>query len=235
MRKYLGILTLFTLYACSAYYYFPTYQNVPIPTKKHEFKQSYFINGESQGFSLSYSISNNFGVFSNLNTFDNYKFSSGAYFTDFGLFIYKNPFPSDDKVKMIISLASAYGYGQNNRYSEYYDMGIHRIFIQPALYFTNDFFDIGFSYRFSYVNYTLNINGDRENNGNFDELFDIGSEPFYFSEPHFFIGLGYKWVKISYHLVSAHKINDAKIQYYKSEVPYLSLDIKFNIDKIFNK
>ena len=207
MRISFYILISFLLSACSPYYYFPTYQNIPIHSGKNEIQSAYFLNAENQGFSISYTLSDNFGIFTNVNTFDKYNLSDGAFFADLGLFYFKNSSVFNDKAELVLSITSAYGYGKNNRYREFYQMGINRFFLQPSFILTSDFIDLGASYRFSYVNYNLKTDEGYEDK--YNELMDVGKTPFFFAEPHIFAGVGYKWIKLNYHILALQKLNNA--------------------------
>ena len=230
------ILFLFLLTGCSTYYYYPTYQDIPTNTKSGEVRANYFGSGDNQGFNLAYSITNNFGTFVCLNTFDEYNFKHGAQITDFGVYYFKvNSFKAKPNIKLVFSLSGAYGFGQNNQNYELYNLNINRFFLQPSIALTSTFVDFGISGRFSYVDFKMDRHVGQEYDGYFTQIYDVGKEAFYFFEPNLFIGVGYKGIKLNYHFLSVNKLNDSKIEYYSESTPYLSLSMKFDIAKIFKK
>ncbi len=233
--KYSIYIAIIIMTGCSTNYYYPTYQNIPVNNKSKELKGDYFISKASEGFSLSYSVTNNIGSYINLNTFNNYDFKDGAQIMDIGFYLFEAKEISDKpNINLTYSMAAAYGFGQYNRQRDYYELDIHRIVIQPSFAITTKIFDIGFSGRFSYVDYKLNRYKGEEFDSHYTQLHDIGKKPFYFFEPGFFIGLGYKGIKLNFHRLKLNKLNDAKILYYE-DTAYLCLSLKFDIDKLLHK
>lgn len=226
------IILLFS--SCGTYYYYPTYQNTPTNTKEKEIKGSYFISAYNQGFNISYSLTKNIGTFLCINTFNNYNFSTGAEIADLGLYYFKSEDIDENKnLKIIYSISAAYGYGQNNRHHDFFNLDINRIFIQPSFAITSKFVDFGISSKFSYVNYKIDRIVSEQYSNHFADLHDVGKQQFHFIEPHIYFGLGYKGIKLNYHIVNTHKMNDSEILYYNNVIGYLSLSLKFDIDKIF--
>lgn len=226
MRKYLILIfSIFLMYSCSTYYYYPTYQDIPTDTKKNEIRGSSFLSGDNEGFNVGYSISENIGTFLTLNTFNNFDFKNGVQIADIGLYYYDHKSLTENG-NITYSISSAYGYGQDNRNNNF-DLDINRIFIQPSLAFTSKFVDFGISSRFSYVDYRL-YSVDYYSS----DLYDVGKRKFFFFEPHIFLGLGYKGIKLNYHIANLFKINTSEILYFKDEVGYLSLSLKFDINKL---
>lgn len=233
-RCLISLLFILLGSGCSTYYYYPTYQAIPTNTKENEIRGSYFTSADNQGFNLNYSITKNLGAFLCVNTFNDYDFKKGAQIADLGLYFYKNQFfTENENIKMTYSISSAYGYGQNNRYHDFFDLDIHRIIIQPSFAIASRFVDFGISSRFSSVDYKLDRFVDERFDYYFIDLYDIGNHQFHFFEPHMYFGIGYKGLKLNYHIVNLSKINDPEILYYNNTVGYLSLGVKLDIDKIF--
>ena len=229
-------LIVFLLTGCGTYYYYPTYQDIPTNTKRGELRGNFFTSADNQGFNLAYSVTNNFGTFVCLNTFDNYDFKHGAQITDFGVYYFKaNSLKAKPTIKLVFSLSGAYGFGQNNKHYELYNLYINRFFLQPSLALTSKFVDFGFSGRFSYVDFKMDRHVGAEYDGYFTKLYDVGKDAFYFFEPNLFIGLGYKGIKLNYHFLGVNKLDDSKIEYCKESIGYLSLSMKFDITKLFKR
>lgn len=235
MKNYLIlILIAFLLSSCGTYYYYPTYQNVPTNTKENEISYACFLSGDNMGFNLSYSMTKNLGSFLTVNTFDNLDSEKATKMADLGLYYFKSINIANNKnIKSTYSLTSAYGFGQNNRHDFAYALDIKRVFLQPSFTFQSNYVDLGFSSRFSYVDYKVEKFLGEEYKFLFDHLYDIGERGFLFFEPHMYVGLGYKGVKLNCHITNVNKINSAKILFYDTRVVYLSLSLNFDIDKIF--
>lgn len=218
------------LSACSTYYYYPTFQNVPAHTNSNEISGAYFISGENEGFTLNYSVTNHFGAFLTANTFDGYNFRDGTQLFDFGLYAFDSkPINTNGNINFIYAVSAAYGYGEYNREKEFYNLNISRLSIQPSIALTSKIFDCGLSFRLSNVDYELHRFAY---NSEYDEnLMNIGKDKFYFFEPHAFIGLGYKGIKLNYHTLITKKINAPKILYYETPTGYFSLSLKYTLGK----
>jgi len=241
MKKIIYLLNLIILTSCSSYYYYPTYQNIPSNTKANEIQAVYFVDIiANKGLALSYSLNKNIGVFTNYNnlsTQSNLLFSDGGtYIADIGMYYFNNLKVDNENIKITMSVSSAYSYGQEecSEYSyeqsaEYYfNLNLHRFFLQPSFSYKSRFFDFGISSRISYVNYTSNADVIGP------DLSKLTRTPYYFFEPHIFFGIGYKWIKLNYHFVKAENINNARISFIEKS-DYISLSINYDIDKLFKK
>lgn len=236
MKNYLILILIASLLSgCGTYYYYPTYQNVPTNTKENEISYACFRSGDNRGFNLSYSMTKNLGSFLTVNTFDNLNSEKATRMTDLGLYYFNSINIANNKnIKSTYSLTSAYGTGQNNRHDFAYALDIKRVFLQPTFTFQSKYVDFGLSSRFSYVDYKVEKFLGEKYKHLFDQLYDIGERGFLFFEPHMYIGIGYKWVKVNYHMMKVSKINSAKILYYDFRVGYLSLSFNLDLATIFN-
>ncbi len=71
----------------------------------------------------------------------------------------------------------------------------------------------------------------------FDEahqIGDVGKKDFYFVEPAFTIGLGYKFLKLRYQYIIMNQLSSGEIKH-MTEIGSLSLNLTFNINRLFTK
>ncbi len=232
--RYVWVMMMIIQTGCGTYYHYPTYQNIPVNRKAGEIRGDYFLSEASEGFSLSYSITKNLGAFVNVNTFKQYDFQEGAHMSDLGLYFFKaKNLTESPAITMTPSLSAAYGFGQYNRNRDYYRLDIHRAYLQPSVAITSNIIDIGLSGRLSRVDYQLDrFYNDESSEHHYANLYDVGKKPFYFFEPGFFIGVGYKWVKLQFHTFRSVQLDDSEILYYE-DTGYLSLSIQLDLEKWF--
>jgi len=62
----------------------------------------------------------------------------------------------------------------------------------------------------------------------------VGKKDFYFIEPSFTIGLGYKFIKLRFQHIAAKKLNPIDLLYIEKNMS-LTLNLTLNIYKIFIK
>ena len=229
-KSILLFLVIISLYSCHTYHYFPTYQNVPTNQKKNEVSTTSFVNPENIGQSISYSVTDKVGAFATYNEFNG---SNEAYICDVGLYAYKPLETILENTNVVISISGAYGFGKHYG-SDMYHLKMNRVYLQPSFGYESKFVDFGASTRLSYLNYKVDYFDTKYGREN-TSLKDVGIKPFYFIEPNLYIGLGYKWIKLNYHYMVLNKLNSAKIEYYRDNVSFFSLSIKYDIDKIFKK
>jgi hypothetical protein len=233
MKTNLIVIASLLLVGCNRYNYYPTFQSIPTQSEAKEVKAAYFISEANQGFAVNYTLTKNTGVFTTVNTFGEYDFKNDAHLLDVGAFYFNTIDFSGDKY-LSYAVSGAYGFGENNRNSEYYAMDIMRLSLQPSVIFRSKFFDAGLSTRFSHVGYNVervaNVH-DRE----FEALRDMESSKYFFAEPNAFVGVGYKGIKLNLHLTQALKLNNADLYYLDSPQLYMSLSANYKLSKLFGK
>lgn len=233
-------LLVISFSSCTTAYYCATQQNILRFKEKGDANLAVAIdkNG-SNCYNVGYAITNYIAVISDFKTF---KYNSG--FTGrsktIGTFQWDNELIVYKKFKNYIPAVNfGFGFGQIDRNSTYYNLGVSRQFIQPSIGYSNDYFDVAFSTRFSRVNYNLQKLRDFDLNTTqtFEQYFflnDVGKQDFYFFEPALTIGLGYKTVKLRFQKIAINQLSTGKIHFDDTN-SYLTLNFTFNIDDIFKK
>jgi len=239
--KYLILGLIIGLSSCSSYFYYPTSQNVLRFKDKGDASIAYGLDkGLYECYNLGYSITDNVALISDMKTFRTYssgsdmKYKIGDFLWDNELVLYKK---YHDWIYPAINFG--YGLGQINRNAEYYRLGINRQFIQPSIGFSNKYFDLAISTRFSRVHYDLKQlkNFDLSISQSFEEYYDfqdVGKRDFYFFEPAITAGVGYKFIKLRYQGIFVNKLSSGNLRYIHKN-SYLLLNITFNINKMLAK
>jgi hypothetical protein len=217
--------------SCGNYYYYPTQQNV----LKFKEKKDLSVNAGSDvngftGYTLGYAVSDHVGVITDFNSFGTKK--TGKFFDGYNLgaeavFFHKM------KEHFYPAINVGVGFGQINRNTDDYNVNFNRQFIQPSFGFSNRFFDIAVSSRFSRVNHDLNILNPSADLINY-QLGDIGQRSFYFFEPAITFGVGYKFVKLRMQTVDVTKLSAGDISYVNRNTVF-SLNFNFNLNKVFKR
>lgn len=233
LTKFFFLIISLSMYSCQSYYYYPTNQNVLKFKEKGDASVSFGLdeNG-ANSYNIGYSITDNVALLSDFRTFDSYSSGSSVeykiddYLWDTELIFYK-------KYKDVIypAINVGYGFGEIDRNERHYKLNVNRQFIQPSIGISNNFYDFAISSRFSRVNYDLSkVQTFYEN----VDLQDVGKKDFYFVEPAFTLGIGYKFIKFRYQGIFLSKISSGKIKYCESS-RFLTLNMTFNINKLFVK
>jgi hypothetical protein len=132
-----------------------------------------------------------------------------------------------------------FGFGELLSGNDYLNIIVFREYLQPSFGFSNDFFDIAISGRFSNVHYNVKETSKFKNVYNYHiakesySLGDLGRESFNFFEPSFTLGVGYKGLKLRYQIGIAAQLDSSNIEYYKESFSFLSLNASFNIVDLF--
>jgi len=233
------ILLIFIITSCGNYYYAPTDQSVLKFKKKGDLAVSGGINSNFTNWNAGYAPSKNIGFITTFNsmkssTVDSLKpqFRNNTYVLDNEIVWFKELMPN-----VYSAFNFGYGFGSIERNSEYFKLKFNRQFLQPSIGYSNKFVDLGFSTRFVRVDYNLrSINGhDLSQGGTLREgltLYDVGESDFYFIEPTFTFGLGYKVCKLRAQWVSSSKLSDNQISYINSDWN-LSVNVFLSLDKFY--
>ena len=243
MIRFLVIGLIIGFSSCESYYYYPTSQNVLRFKDKGDANIAYGTDENGYDcYNLGYSITKNVALISDFKTFHTYpsesshkrKYKIGDFLWDNELSIYK-------KYRNCIypAINFGYGFGQFDRNEEYYRLDIYRQFVQPSIGYSNRFFDFAISSRFSRVHHDLKELKDfdlstSQSFGEYYDFQDIGKKDFYFFEPAFTIGAGYKFVKLRFQRISVNKLSSGNLRYYDSN-SYLTLNFTFNVNKLLKK
>lgn len=131
------------------------------------------------------------------------------------------------------AVVGAYSYGNQQEYSEFYSVNMHRAYLQPSIALTSKFIDIGLSMRMSYVDFGFKNNTSIQYNREDYDLFSIEDHNYYFLEPQIFARVGYKWVKIGLYINEAHNLTKHEIEYKDGDFG-LILHLQFKIDDLIN-
>jgi len=255
------IILSFFVSSCETYYYAPTEQTVLKFTEKKEVSASvgynligfvYSDNSSWDKISINagYSFTNYFGVNSNYQ-----RFHKKDYFLDNELIFYK-------KVKKYFYPAINFGYTYGNRNGDLYDLQMNRIYAQPSLGFSNNYFDFAISTRFARVDYDLDsdyyyyydcTNGqcvnvitkneipqysaEHEIYTIYDkrkELRVLKDETFYFIEPAVTVGVGYKILKLRLQWAKAIQQDKYTVNHIEENF-FLSINLRYNISLPFKE
>ena len=228
-QLHLSIIVMTCIFAtsCNRYYYKPNAVNAPLFTDKGQLHCNFAgSTGDGSGagntnfFDLqgAYSPIKHLGIIANYST---YSYTPGApdmvsgnvaakaYLAEAGIGGY---YPvGEKKFKLVLDI---YGGGGLGKLESDVDMKVTRLFMQPGIGVTSDFFDAGFNMRLTNLRFSdFDANG-RDNmylashnlidpNGN---RIDNGS--FTFLEPAITIRAGYKFAKVQFQSVFANPISN---------------------------
>lgn len=232
------ILTLVVLTSCSTYYYYPTPQTVLKFTEKGDIgvEASTDFNGYDR-YSAGIALTDFMAVNADINTFRKQDYENNNYskYRDYminaELILYHRW-----REYFYPAVNLGFGTGEIDRYNPELNVNINRVFLQPSVGFSNDYFDFALANRFSWVDYPVAWPGfdNTEQFNNYREKFslgDIGKKEFYFTEPSITFGIGYKWVKLRYQMCWANQLSSNKIRSVDSN-SILSVNVKINPWKI---
>lgn len=229
---YLVILSsLFT--GCAKVMYVPNSINVPLLKEKNEFSATISFTD----YQFAYAISQNIGlmlngyvnssIYSGINYTDplsDYSLSSSNYSTSRNLIEggvgYFTPLDEGIMFETYVGFGSgklSYDRDDNNNSlnTNYkYSTEFSRIFIQPSIGYTNDFFDIAFSARVVKLDFN-NIETKNYNTNMLaqEQINNLDKTSYYFIEPAVTVRLGYKWGKLELQGLYSNKINAEPLNY----------------------
>jgi len=244
MKKYqlfiliYAILIILSLHSCTTYYYIPTIHNVLEFKEKGDINITTGLTEEENHFSLGYSFSDHIGFISSYKTFrtspDWETYRVDDYLLENELVLYKY-FPEN----LHISVNVGYGFGEIDRNNDFLHISYNRQSILPSFGYISKYFEFAFAIRFSRVKYDLNkyTNPPASSNKDFDEYYhigDLGKREFYFAEPSFTIGLGYKFIKLRYQYLMLNQMGSGEIKYLEN-IGSLSIALRININRLFKK
>ncbi len=229
----LGLVTI--LGSCSTYFYYPTEQNVLRFKEKGDISASYSVDvGPFQHFNAGYSITPNIALSSSFRTFQlesqpNKKHKKlDDYLWENELTLYhKLPFNFYPAINI------GQGFGEINMLNGGYDLRVNRLYIQPSIGYSNDFFDLAISSRVSKVSYSIKQLRELPCYLEFREhykLQDVGLKDFIFLEPAVTVGVGYKSIKLRFQYLTAMEITGGRIPYIRGSM-LLSLNLRLNVFK----
>lgn len=239
MRLLISFIGLLMMTACgNHYYYYPTFQDVPSNSKRHQLTAKNFVAGYNEGYAFNYAPTDHIGANVNINKIDDSGSEGAAQLLDFGLYAYNaHSLSQEEHIYINYSVKGAFSYGLDTRYKEHFRINLNRYYLQPGFSLNSRFLDFGFSTRLSYLKYGLQINDYAETMAPYNayNLYELGSRPFYFIEPHAYIGIGYKGIKLNYHIAESIHLGEGKLAYREGTESYLSLSLRVDIEKIFNQ
>lgn len=233
-----AILIILSLHSCTTYYYIPTIHNVLEFKEKGDVNLATGLTQEESHMSLGYSFTDNIGFISSYKMFrtspDWETYRVDDYLIENELVIYKH-FPEN----LHLSVNIGYGFGEIDRNNDYHHISFNRQSFLPSLGYISKYFDFAFSFRFSRVNYNLkkyyNYTPGHQTYDNETEKYgDIGKREFYFIEPSFTLGLGYKIIKLRYQYIILNQMGSGQIKYL-DHIGSLTLALNFNINRIIKK
>jgi len=244
MRKphILILLIAFTLSGCSHYYYVPNVQNVPLLKEKEEFHLSASLGGGEESVSTeiqaALALTDNIGIMANFmsvkggNHSEN-DWGKGLYFE--GALGYYKPFEQ-------YGVFEVYGgVGGGSQHHEYYfasnsgnaDLSILKFFVQPALGFTHNVFEIAFSTRLCYLSFYGIRNNISGSQAEYDKVSSFANKNYLFLEPAFTVRAGWKNLKLQGQIIIAsYKL---KKDFYDFEGFHMSFGLNYTFAKRYLK
>jgi hypothetical protein len=214
-----------TFSSCTHYYYLPVSPNVPLFHKKNEVRASASIGGgneiEAVNGQVAYSLTNHLAVGAtylkaqNGATSNNHE-GHGDYL-DFSVG-YFHPYKED----LVIEVFG--GYGLSQQYHSYSSnlsaqLSYNRIFIQPSIGFSKDYFDFAFTPTLSRLQYqSIQTNLDLTD-AHFDGLNSINAHKTSFLfEPTITLRAGWKYVKLQTQLTRLRNLSHRNLPVEKSHI-----------------
>lgn len=215
MLRFIFILCLiFTLSSCHTTFYIPNAQNVPLHS---EAGQIQFRGGLSEGpsaaynpdFHLSYAITDHWAVMTNFTDYVMHKSpnvdgrlleAGGGYYDVIG------------DSRWVWEVYAGYGNGWGRHHNDFHrnDFSLHRVFLQPDIGYTSDYFDLALSLRISSLHYyriSQTFTPD-DSYSNFID-YDLSQNRQKLTiEPALTLRGGYKYIKIQLQLLLAESIAD---------------------------
>lgn len=233
MKKAISYFTLLIcLCSCHPYYYYPSYQEVPIQTEKNQLNATGSVpviadpDGNIGALSASYTLTDHIGIMTaynhhsrSTNRLDYDNDTTGgkdSYMVDVGAFYYGtngHSFGKRGNLNLTHAVTAAYSFGKQQEYSEYFTVSMDRIYLQPSIALTSKYFDIGFSVRMSYINFGLDNNTMYQFDRQDYNLNQMEDHAFYFMEPQLFVQGGYKWAKLGFYLNNAFNLSEYELEY----------------------
>jgi hypothetical protein len=189
------------------------------------------------GLEAGYSFTDNLGFYSSFNKFDISHYGSTHqfikdYIWDNELIVYKN-----FDFGLHTAINTGVGIGGLNEGNPYYNLTLHRQFVQPSIGFNcMNVIEFCFSTRFSRLNYKLQSTIDNMTTYDqkmFDSYFDFGSlnkENHYFIEPAFTMGLNFDFISLKCQYTISNELGTDSYSYIPEN---LSTSVSFNLDRIF--
>ena len=190
------------------------------------------------GIEAGYAITDNLGIYSSLNSFDiTNRGSSNGFGNDY---IWDNEILYFKKyvTGVYTGLNLGAGFGQLNQNNPYYNLGLKRQFIQPAVGISRfGFLELTFSMRFTHLDYSLkplmSIESDYDRKM-FYQYFNFQgllNSDYYFIEPAISMGFSYKFIKLQFQYVGAFKTKPEADFYLRRN---LITSLSFNLNKLFS-
>ena len=228
-----SILLIFN--SCTHYYYAPNMHNVPLFQEEKEMRIAVAKSGgdEFKGveFQGAYSFTKNFGVMANgffVNTQEGGEYGKGK-LVELGAGYFK---PLNKY--FVFETYGGFGWGKaENQYAPGFTStaNFERYFIQPAIGFTSNWFDVAISSRICGLYYDKvdhNISSNSYEIEDLDYIEDHTSS--YLFEPALTVRGGWKYVKVQLQLGYSHNLNNPELQQEKLNANiglYFSLSDKY--------
>lgn len=223
LKAIIGIGTLLFLTSCNHYFYVPAVQ-APLFTEKNEFRaaasQGYGDEGsiETTNIQLAYSITKNISVMTDFMYVEGGLESTGDYshggkgnYFDGAMGYYKLL----DK-NFVFEVHGGLGYSNQQHFyeSKKADLSLRKIFVQPSIGFTHDYFDIAFTPLISNV-YYYNINNSLfSGNYVYDGINELSRQrSYFFLEPAITIRVGWKYVKVQVQFIGIHNFTASDLEF----------------------
>lgn len=221
MKKYFSVIVTILAFStgCTHYYYVPNIQNIPMFREKNEARLSGSYGGgdESNGFELqgSWAVTNHFGLSSSFlaskspQSYANEEWGKGSYIdAGAGFFSPINKYGVFEVYGGLGAARQTHNYTSADDYSGgtiyWRESGMaylksRRLFVQPAIGFEFNVFEIAFSTRLSrlwFNDVDFNINSD-DNEYDFNTLTRLSDKRvYYFVEPALTLRAGWKNIKL---------------------------------------
>lgn len=225
MRNIILILINFLLIGCSAVYYVPNTQNVPVIEEKGQTNIAVSLNSSenTEGLDIqgAYGLTNNIAI--QLNTdwvkSSNNSSNGSGNFVELGTGYYKNL--SKDFVFETYGLLGfgKFKYNNTNTFEEI-KANFHRFGLQPSISYSKKYFVASFSTRFVNINYNSIT-------GNYSEIEYLKANNSYFLiEPALTMQFGDKNIKLFLQFQTSENQTN---QYFNYDNNLISIGLKINL------
>jgi hypothetical protein len=224
--------------SCSHSYYIPPTTNVPLLKEKNELRATITAGGGSDiattDFQAAYSITNHFAVMSNFmrasGSDDNENSSGTGNCFEIGAG-YFTPIESSG----LFEVYSGIGWSsQEHQYNSggTSDLSFRKIFFQPSIGLTFNFFDIALTSGFSTVNF-FDVNYQLlPTDSNFESVSEIAEKNLsLLFEPAITFRIGWKYIKFQTQLGLSHNLSHPELRF---EPLKISVGFTFAISERFN-
>jgi hypothetical protein len=233
-KKTIPFIPIFfiTVFTSSCFSYYPVSHNVMRVKEKNDISLSYsFDTNKFRSVSLAYGVTQNIAL-TGFYTHFNPEILTPGYFAGGSITGYtklkKNIYPA-------IEIGLGYGRylkGNTDFYFQYYKQ-----YVQPSLGFSNNFFDLALSLKFTRINFHYAqlkeyAPDDLQMLKNFSyNISVIENSPYYLIELAPTIGIGYKFIKLRLQQIEVYKLGKKDFPVIDINL-WIMLDVRYNLNNI---